>query len=53
MKTDTFYTYTMDGNLLSKTETGSLSWSYQHDENGNVVNAKFGIGNITNDYDER
>ena len=53
MKIDTDYTYTVDGSILSRTETGSISWNYQYDENGNVVNANFGIGNITNDYDAR
>ena len=53
MKTDTDYTYTPDGNLLSKKETASLSWSFHHDENGNVVNANFGVGNITSEFDQR
>ena len=47
------YTYTSDGNLLSKEEIGSLSWKYAHDENGNVIHVNFGIGNVTNIYDER
>ena len=53
MKTETHCTYTMDGHLKSRIETGALSWNYDHDENGNIVNANFGVGNITNEYDER
>ena len=53
MKTEAEYSYTLDGHLKSCSETGSLSWDYVHDENGNIVNANFGIGNITNEYDER
>ena len=53
MKTVTDNTYTPDGNLLSKKETASLSWRFLHDENGNVVNANFGVGNITNKFDQR
>ena len=53
MKTETEYNYTMDGNLKSCSQTGALSWEYDHDENGNVVNANFGVGNITNEYDQR
>ncbi len=53
MKIDTMYSYTSDGHLLSQRQTGSLSWVYQHDENGNVVNINFGIGNTTNHYDQR
>ena len=53
IKIDTVYTYTADGSLLSREETGSLSWKYRHDENSNVINVDFGIGNTTNDYDER
>ena len=53
MKTESQFSYTKDGNLKSCTETGSLSWEYDYDENGNIVNADFGVGNITNEYDER
>ena len=53
MKTETECTYTIDGNLKTRTETESLSWIYDHDENGNIINANFGVGNITNEYDER
>ena len=53
MKIDTVNSYTSDGHLLSQKQTGSLSWVYQHDENGNVVNINFGIGNTTNHYDQR
>ena len=54
MKTETEYTYTINGNLLTKKESGgALSWKYTHDENDNVLNANFGVGNITNIYDKR
>ena len=54
MKTETEYTYTINGNLLTKKESdGALSWKYTHDKNDNVLNANFGVGNITNIYDER
>ena len=37
MKTETEYTYTINGNLLTKKESGgALSWKYTHDENDNV-----------------
>ena len=54
MKTETEYTYTINGNLLTKKESGgALLWKYTHDKNDNVVNANFGVGNITNIYDDR
>ena len=52
-KVDTTYEYTSDGHLSSRKETNSLSWKYLYDENGNVVNVNFGIGNTSNEYDER
>ena len=41
MKTESEFSYTKDGNLKSCSETGSLSWEYDYDQNGNIVNADF------------
>ena len=32
---------------LSLAETPTFTWKYQHDNNGNIVNADFGIGNTS------